>query len=324
MSKPKVFLTRKWPRKAEEALGEIFDVTFNKNDTRLSKIEIAKAFATHDAIAPTFGDNIDKSLIEFGFNGQGKIISNFGVGVDHIDLETCKTLNIPVTNTPDVLTDATAEIAILLMLMVARRALEGEKEIRENVWPGWHPTHLMGSLMNGKTLGIIGMGRIGQEVARKAFHAFKMRIVFYNRSIIKKDLGFPIKQVSSVLDVCRESDFVSIHCPGGKETLNILDSEAIANMKKSSFIVNTARGDVLDEDAVSHALSKGLIAGVGLDVYKGEPIVNRKLLMAPNTVLLPHMGSATLETRNAMGNRVLDNLKQFFDNEKPTDQIHLF
>ena len=149
-----------------------------------------------------------------------------------------------------------------------------------------------------------------------------MRIVFYNRSIIKKDLGFPVKQVPSVIDLCRESDFVSIHCPGGKETLNILNAEAIANLKKSSFIVNTARGDVLDEDAVSHALSKGLIAGVGLDVYKGEPIVNKKLLMAPNTVLLPHMGSATHETRTLMGLKVLENLKAFFDNDKPIDMVY--
>tara|TARA_B100000029_G_C17568500_1_gene955825 strand:+ start:1150 stop:2118 length:969 start_codon:yes stop_codon:yes gene_type:complete len=322
MTKPKVFLTRKWPRKAEEAIGEIFDVTLNKNDVRLSKLEIAKAFAVNDAIAPTFGDVIDKSVIEYGFKGQGKIISNFGVGVDHIDIETCKKFNIPVTNTPDVLTDATAEISILLMLMVARRALEGEKQIRENIWSGWHPTHLMGSLVNGKTLGIIGMGRIGQEVAKKAFHAFKMKIVFYNRSKIKKDLGFPIKQVSSVTELCRESDFVSIHCPGGKETFNILNAEAIANLKKSSFIINTARGDVLDEEAVFNALSKGLIAGAGLDVYKGEPIINKKILNAPNTVLLPHLGSATYETRTSMGMKVLDNLKAFFNNTKPIDMVY--
>ena len=321
MTKPKVFLTRKWPLKAEEALSKIFEVTFNKTDSPLTKEEIANGFYNLDALAPTVSDIIDDYIIEKGSKGKGKIIANFGVGTNHIDLNSCKKNNVLVTNTPDVLTNATADLTILLMLMVSRRTREGESELRSGLWKGWSPTHLMGSQMSDKVLGIIGMGRIGQAVARRACLGFNMKIIFFNRSKLSKKLGFQSKQVNSLKELCENSDYISLHCPSNKETKNIIDSQSIKNMKKDAILINTARGDIIDEVALSIALKNKFIGGAGLDVFSQEPKINPKLKDAPNTVFLPHLGSATLETRNAMGFKVLENLKFFFHNSPPPDLV---
>ena len=323
MLKPKVFVTRRWPKIAEENLKNFFDVTLNNDDKPLSNSELAEAFYYHDALAPTVSDMIDETIIKKGHQGRGKIISNFGVGINHIDVQACKNFDITLTNTPDVLTDATADLTMLLMLMISRRSREGENEIRTGNWTGWRPTHLLGNQVKNKTLGIIGMGRIGQAVAKRAAIAFGMKIKFYNRSNINKKFNFEASQVPNIMDLCKSSDFISLHCPGGINNKHIINYRVLSAMKKSAFLINTARGDLLDEEALCKALNEKLIAGAGLDVFENEPSINFSLLSAPNLVLLPHLGSATLETRNAMGNRVLDNLKQFFDNEKPTDQIHL-
>lgn len=228
-----------------------------------------------------------------------------------------------MTNTPGVLTDATADIALTLILMVARRAGEGEREVRDNAWTGWRPTHLLGTQVTGKTLGIIGMGRIAKAVAHRAHHGFGMDVAFYNRSKVDeaeaRSLG--ARQVDSIDEVLETADFVSLHCPGGAETFHLMNAERIGRMKPSAYLINTARGDVVDEQALATALNDGTIAGAGLDVYQGEPDIAPALLSAKNTVLLPHLGSATTETRTAMGMKVVENLKAFFAGETPPDVV---
>ena len=313
MSKPRILQSRRWPAKAEVALNQYFDVTVDQDDLPLSPDQIADAMKTHDAIAVTVTDKLDRQVIEHGLGGRCKLIANFGVGVNHIDLEAAKDHHMLVSNTPGVLTDATADIAMTLMLMTMRRAGEGERELRNDTWTGWRPTHLLGRDFSGKTIGIIGMGRIGKAVARRCALGFGMKVVFYNRSRVTDCDDIGAVQLASVEDVCASADIISLHCPGGAETHHIMSHQAIAAMPPHGIVINTARGDVLDEDALATALINGRIGGAGLDVFQGEPEINPALKSAPNTVLLPHLGSATLETRNAMGMMVVDNLRAYFD-----------
>jgi hydroxypyruvate reductase len=271
---------------------------------------------THDAIAVTVTDKIDADVIAAAAEGQCQIIANFGVGVNHIDLAAAAKHGLPVANTPGVLTDATADIAMTLMLMACRRAAEGEREIRNNAWSGWRPTHLLGMDFSGKTVGIIGMGRIGKAVARRCALGFGMKVMFYNRSKVTDCEDINAVQLDKVEEVCAKADIVSLHCPGGDETRHILSASALAAMPSHGLVINTARGDVIDEDALAKALHDGQIGGAGLDVFQGEPVINPSLLSAPNTVFLPHLGSATIETRNAMGMMVVENLKAHFAGEK--------
>ncbi|MGB1668864.1 MAG: NAD(P)-dependent oxidoreductase, partial [Candidatus Puniceispirillaceae bacterium] len=226
-----------------------------------------------------------------------------------------------VSNTPGVLTDATADLTLTLMLMLCRRAGEGERELRAGEWSGWRPTHLVGRQMTGKTLGIIGMGRIGRAVAHRAHFGFGMEIVFQNRSPVDDGAGVGGRQLASVAEVCAASDFVSLHCAATPETRHILGREALAAMSPSAYVINTARGDVVDEDALVAALESGAIGGAGLDVFQGEPKVNPAIMVAPNTVLLPHLGSATEETRVAMGMKVVENARAFAMGEVLPDKV---
>lgn len=322
MSKPKVIVTRRWPEQVEAEMQRLFDVELNTDDRPMTEDEIRDAMTRADALCPTVSDKLGPAI----FAGDGictKILGNFGVGFNHIDIEAAKAAGVRVTNTPGVLTDATADIALTLMLMVARRAGEGEREIRENAWTGWRPTHLLGTQVTGKTLGIIGMGRIAKAVAHRAHHGFGMDVVFYNRSKVDeaeaRSLG--ARQVDSIDEVLETADFVSLHCPGGAETFHLMNAERIGRMKPSAYLINTARGDVVDEQALATALNDGTIAGTGLDVYQGEPDIAPALLSARNTVLLPHLGSATTETRTAMGMKVVENLKAFFAGETPPDVV---
>ena len=319
--KPTIFVTRRWPAAAEAALREFFVPTFNTDDVPLTKAELAAGFATHDIAAPTVSDVIDGDIVRAGAEGACRLIANYGVGVNHIDLDMAKSCGVPVTNTPGVLTDATADLALTLMLMLCRRAGEGERELRAGDWAGWRPTHLVGQSMTGKRLGIIGMGRIGKATARRAHFGFGMEICFYNRSQVTDCADMAAVQMDSVAEVCRASDFVSLHCAASPDTLNIMNADALAAMRDSAYLINTARGDVVDEAALVTALSDGQIAGAGLDVYQGEPQVNPALLTAPNTVLLPHLGSATLETRNAMGFKVVENARAFAAGDPLIDQV---
>ena len=306
-----IFVTRRWPQAAEAALGEHFDVTLNDGDKPLSRDALIDGFASHDIAAPTVSDKIDAEIVAAGAAGKCRLISNYGVGVNHIDLAAAAAHDIPVTNTPGVLTDATADITMTLMLMLCRRAGEGERELRAGEWTGWRPTHLVGRALSGRTLGIIGMGRIGRAVAHRAHFGFGMDVVFQNRSPIADGAGVGARQLTDVAALCAASDFVSLHCAATAETANIMNADAIAAMRPGGYLINTARGDVVDETALAKALHDGVIGGAGLDVFQGEPQINRALLSAPNTVLLPHLGSATEETRVAMGMKVVENARAF-------------
>ncbi|MEC8109681.1 MAG: D-glycerate dehydrogenase [Pseudomonadota bacterium] len=319
--KPTIFVTRRWPDAAEKALEEFFAPTFNEDDVPLTETQIAEGFAGHDALAPTVSDQITAEIIAAGAAGSGQLIANFGVGVNHIDLPAAAAAGLAVSNTPGVLTDATADLALTLMLMVSRRAGEGERELRAGEWHGWRPTHLMGRSLCGKTLGIIGMGRIGKAVAYRAALGFGMKIIFFNRSRVTDITDYDAKQIDDLEVLCAQSDFLSLHCAASADTFHILNEERLKCMQAHAYVINTARGDVIDEAALVRALQSGSIGGAGLDVFQGEPEIHRDILAAPNTVLLPHLGSATVETRTAMGLKVVENARAFFAGERLVNPV---
>ena len=318
----KVLVTRKWPKKVEEKLLSTFDATLNVEDQPLSEHELIEGMKTYDALLPTVTDPITDKIISTP-DKKVKIIGNFGVGFNNIDIDSARNNNIVVTNTPEVLTDCTADIAMLLMLGVARRGSEGEFHVRKKEWTGWRPTHMMGTKVTGKTLGLIGMGRIAQAMAHKSHFGFNMKIIFFdpyfdNAEIFKK---FEATKLESIDEVLSQADFVSLHCPSTKETRGLMNKETISKMKKSAYLINTARGDIVNESELVEALKEKKIMGAGLDVYEKEPSVQQDLINLKNVFLLPHLGSATNETREAMGMRVFDNVMSFFNNEEPKDRI---
>lgn len=318
MRKPKVIVTRRWPGAVEAQLADLFDTKFNPADRPLDQRELRAALEQADAVLPTVSDRLPAEL--FAGGTRARILGNFGVGFNHIDVEAAKAAGIAVTNTPGVLTDATADLALTLLLMCARRAGEGERELRSGKWSGWRPTHLCGTQVAGKTLGIVGMGRIGQAVARRCHYGFDMRIVFFDE-FSSADPGVPAHRCSHVDEVFEMADFVSLHCPGGGSNVHLVDAGRLARMKRSAFLINTARGDVVDETALIEALDAGTLAGAGLDVFEFEPQVPAALRERENVVLLPHLGSATTETRVAMGMKVIENLSAFFAGRRPPDLV---
>lgn len=321
-SKPRILVTRRWPAAVEHVLAERFDVTLNEGDVPLTAAELAEALRTYDAVLPTVSDRLPADLFAGG-GLRAKILGNYGVGYNHIDVAAAKAADIVVTNTPGVLTDCTADIAMTLLLAVARRAGEGERQVRAGEWTGWRPTHMIGGKVTGKTLGIIGFGRIGKAMAKRCHFGFDMDVVFYNRSRIDpaEASRYGARQLDTVEDVLKVADFVSLHCPGGGENRHLINAERLALMKKSAYLVNTARGDVIDERALIAALEDGVIRGAGLDVFEAEPNVPERLRGLENVVLLPHLGSATEETRVAMGMKVVDNITAFFDRREPPDRV---
>ena len=322
MHKPKVFVTRRWPEAVEAQLAQSFDPIFNRADRPLSTDELREAFDMADAVLPTVTDKICARTLRTD-RPRAKIIANYGVGFSHIDVEAAKARALTITNTPDVLSACTADLAMTLMLMVARRASEGERELREGQWNGWRPTHLMGSKVSGKTLGLVGFGRIGREVARRAHHGFGMTVKVYNRSPVAPEVlaEFGAEQCASLDELLPQADFVSLHCPGGESNRHLIDARRLGQMKPTAFLINTARGEVVDCQALCEALWFETIGGAGLDVYSDEPAVPAALLSCDNAVLLPHLGSATAETREAMGFRVLENLSDFFAGRDPRDRV---
>ena len=322
MPRPKILLTRRWPKAVEKHLLERYDVTFNETDQPLERAEIRDAMTKFDAVCPTVSDRVGADVLEVK-NRRAKVLGNYGVGFSHIDIEACKKLGIVVTNTPDVLTECTADIAIALMLMAARRAGEGERQVRSRSWTGWRPTHMLGTKVSGKTLGLIGFGRIGQATAARAHHGFGMKILYYSRRQASPEIEAATggRYCESLDDLIVESDFISLHCPGGAETRHLINAQRIDRMKPSAFIINTARGEVIDEEALIDALKHNRIAGAGLDVYEREPDVPNDMIALNNVVLLPHLGSATIETRVEMGMRVARNLDAFFDGKEPPDRV---
>ncbi len=322
MSKPTVLVTRRLPEAVEAEIANRFDATFNETDVPMSADAMNAALKEFDALVPTVTDNIGADVLKGGPH-RVKILANYGVGFSHIDIDVAKDSGLVVTNTPGVLSDCTADLAMTLVLMAARRSGEGERELRGGNWTGWRPTHMIGTQVTGKTLGIIGFGRIGQKMARKAHFGFDMNVVAMNRSRVKPEIlaETGAVQLDTVEDVLRQSDFVSLHCPGGGENHHLINAERLKLMKPDSYLINTARGEVVDADALVDALNAGTIKGAGLDVFEGEPKINPRLLECENAVLLPHLGSATRETRNAMGMRVFNNLKDFFDGKTPPDRV---
>jgi lactate dehydrogenase-like 2-hydroxyacid dehydrogenase len=317
-----VIVTRRWPEEVEQRLQEAFDARLNATDRPLDQAALKDAFSTADAVFATVSDRIDAEVLAAEPLGA-KLLGNFGVGFSHIDLDAAKARGITVTNTPGVLTDTTADLAITLLLMVARRAGEGERQVRAGAWTGWRPTHMMGTQVTGKTLGLIGFGRIGRAVARRAHHGFGMNILFQDPypPEPQEAAALGAEPCATIEEVLSRADFVSLHCPGGDENRHLMNAQRFQAMQPHGYLINTARGDVVDEQALVQALDSGAIAGAGLDVYEAEPEVHRELLDRENVVLLPHLGSATRETRVAMGMKVLDNAKAFFAGEEPPDRV---
>ncbi len=317
-----VVVTRRLPAAVEEGLAREFDARLNADDHPFSKSELENALRTADGLLPTVTDRLTAQVLAVE-PLRVRVIANYGVGFNHIDAAAAKGRGVVVTNTPDVLTDDTADDAIMLMLMVARRGGEGERHVRSGAWTGWRPTHMLGTRVSGKTLGLVGLGRIGRAVAHRARHGFGMRVIFHDPypppAAVVAELGAEPR--SSVDDVLREADFVSLHSPATPETRHLIDARRLALMKRGAFLINNARGDIVDETALAAALTQGTIAGAGLDVFEREPAVTPDLLAMENVVLLPHLGSATEETRVAMGLRALDNLRAFFVGAPPRDRV---
>jgi lactate dehydrogenase-like 2-hydroxyacid dehydrogenase len=317
VTKPKILLTRRWPEAVEARLAASYEVTLNEADVPLDAAALAAAMREHDALCPTVTDRITREMI-LTEGRRARIIGNYGAGFEHVDLDAAREGGVTVTNTPDVLTDATADIAMTLILMATRRAGEGERELRAGEWSGWRPTHLLGRSLRGKVLGLVGYGRIARAVAERAV-AFGMTVVVHSRS--RADDVAPDAYHSTLESLLRVSDVVSLHAPGGAATRHMINAAALQTMKRDAVLVNTGRGTLIDEAALAVALRDGVIAAAGLDVYEREPAVEAALTSLPNAVLLPHLGSATLETREAMGMKVADNLDAFFAGREPFDRV---
>lgn len=303
----RLLISRQMPETVVAAARAMFDVTERKKPVPMDQAEAVSALGEYDAILPTLGD--DFSALTFQMAGQArcKILANFGVGYNHIDVDAAKGAGILVSNTPGAVTDATADIGVMLILMAARRASEGEALVRRGDWAGWGPTQLLGLHISGKTLGIIGMGRIGRAIAHRCHYGFGMGVVFHNRSLLP-DLGMPATQLDSPVDVAHAADILVVALPGGVETRHLINGDIFQAMPNHGVLVNIARGEIVDEQALIHALQLGQIAGAGLDVYEFEPQVPDALRTCPNVTLLPHMGTAALEVRESMGRMALDNL----------------
>jgi lactate dehydrogenase-like 2-hydroxyacid dehydrogenase len=317
-----VVVTRRLPEPVEDALRRDFDARLNQDDRALGAEGLQEALRSADAVLCTVTDRLTAEVLS-AEPLRARMLANFGVGFNHIDTAAAKARGLAVSNTPDVLTEATADIAMTLLLMVSRRAGEGERHLRSGSWTGWRPTHLLGTQVSGKTLGLVGMGRIARAVARRAHHGFGMRVIFHDPypPSPAEAAALGAEPRSSLEQVLDEADFVSLHCPAMPETRHLMNRERLARMRRTAFLVNTARGDVVDEAALVEALRQGTIAGAGLDVYEQEPKVSPALVTMENVVLLPHLGSATQETRVAMGMRALENLRLFFSGAPLRDRV---
>jgi lactate dehydrogenase-like 2-hydroxyacid dehydrogenase len=322
MSRPRIVVTRRLPKAVESAVTERFDAVLSPADAPTDAEMLQRALGEADGILCTVTDRFTAEVLA-AYPKRTRILANFGVGTDNIDLEAATAHGIVVTNTPDVLTDDTADLAMMLILMAMRRASEGERELRGGRWSGWRPTHLLGHRVAGATLGIVGLGRIGQAVARRAARGFGMRVVGWGRTMphATQLAAIGVEPMPTLPALLAEADVVSLHVPSTPGTRGMIGAPEIARMKPGAVLVNTARGDIVDEDALHAALVAGHLGGAGLDVYRGEPKVNPKLLGLERVALLPHLGSATIETREAMGMLALANLEAFFRGEVPPNRV---
>jgi glyoxylate reductase len=322
--RPVVVVTRKLPEVVETRMRELFDARLNPDDKPMSHAQLVEAAKTADVLVPTVTDRIDRGVISQA-GPQLRLIANFGTGVDNVDLDTARNRAITVTNTPGVLTEDTADMTMALILAVPRRLAEGTaylKDTKQN-WGGWSPTWMLGHRIYGKRLGIIGMGRIGQAVAHRA-KAFGLQIHYHNRKRLPESIEEPLGATywDSLDQMLARMDIVSVNCPHTPATYHLLSARRLKLLKPQAYIVNTARGEVIDENELSRMIEAGSIAGAGLDVFEHEPAVNPKLLASDRVVALPHMGSATLEGRIDMGEKVIINIKTFLDGHAPPDKVH--
>jgi len=320
--RPVVVVTRRLPEAVHHALTREFDARLNPDDRPLTADGLREALGSADALLTTVTDKVTADVLAAEPRRAG-LVANFGVGFNNIDIEAARARGIAVSNTPDVLTDATADLAMTLLLMVARRAGEGERHVRGGQWTGWRPTHMLGTHVTGKTLGLVGMGRIARAVAQRAHHGFGMKVVYHDPFPPPPDVAHAlgIEQRPTLDDVLHEADFVSLHCPATPETRHLINRDRLSMMRPEAFLINTARGDVVDEAALVEVLRAKRIAGAGLDVYEREPQVTQALTTMDNVVLLPHLGSATTETRVAMGLRAFENLQLFFSGKPLRDRV---
>lgn len=321
IERPRIIISRKLLPVVEERMAQLFDASFNSDDIPMDRGALAAAMADCDVFVPTVTDTIDASLIEAA-PARLKLIANYGSGVNHIDLAAARAKGIMVTNTPGVFTDDTADLTMALILSVPRRLAEGERLMLSGQWAGWSPNAMLGHRIGGKTLGIVGFGRIGEAVAQRA-RAFGMEIIYNKRhrlpASIEDQLGVTFEPDLDRL--VAKSDIISLHCPLTSETDKLISASRIAAMKSDAYLINTSRGELIDEDALIEALQTDRIAGAGLDVYTHEPAVDPRLRELSNVVLLPHLGSATFEGREASGERVIANIRIWADGHRPPDQI---
>ena len=321
MRKPLVIVTRKLPDVVETRMRELFDTRLNADDQPMSQAALIEAMKQAEILVPTISDRLDsRTLVQAGPNL--KLIANFGAGVDHIDVETARQRGIIVTNTPGVLTEDTADMTMALLLAVPRRIVNGVEALQKGEFKGWSPTWMLGNRIGGKRLGIIGMGRIGQAVARRA-RAFGLQIHYHNRKPVTKAVEAELEATywESLDQMLARMDIVSVNCPHTPATYHLLSARRLKLMKPSAYVVNTSRGEVIDENALTRMLGAGELAGAGLDVFEHEPAVNPKLMRLKNVVLLPHMGSATVESRIDMGEKVIVNIKTYADGHRPPDRV---
>ena len=319
--KPLVVVTRKLPEVIETRMMELFDTRLNDGDTPLTKAALIEAVKSAQILVPTVTDRIDSSVLAHA-NPELRLIANYGTGVDHIDVEAAYARGITVTNTPGVLTEDTADMTMALILAVARRLVEGERLARSGEWPGWSPTSMLGHRITGKRLGILGMGRIGTAVARRA-RGFGLAIHYHNRRRVPEALETELEATywESLDQMLARMDIISVNCPHTPATFHLLSARRLALLRPTAIIVNTSRGEVIDEAALTRMLRNRQLAGAGLDVFEHEPAINPKLRELNNVVLLPHMGSATIEGRIDMGEKVVINIKTFVDGHRPPDRF---
>jgi glyoxylate reductase len=320
-NRTKVVLTRRLPEPVETRLKELFDVTLRDHDTPMSRAELVDAVKTCDVLVPTITDKIDAGLL--GQAGENlKLIANFGAGIDHIDVETARQRGILVSNTPDVVTEDTADMAMALLMAVVRKIPQGLQAMQSGEWTGWSPTAYLGGRLGGRRLGILGMGRIGQAVARRA-SAFGMQIHYHNRRRLRPEIEDTLGATywESLDQMVARMDILSINCPHTPSTFHLMNARRLRLLKPSAVIVNTSRGEVIDENALTRMLRANELAGAGLDVYEHGTDINPRLRELENVVLLPHMGSATLEGRVEMGEKVIINIKTFADGHRPPDMV---
>jgi glyoxylate reductase len=321
--RPKVIVTRRLPQAVETRMAELFDVELNLDDVAFTQAQLADAARRCDVLVATVTDHVDAAVFAAaGETGRLKLLANYGVGTDHIDLHAARAAKVAVTNTPGVLTDDTADMVMALILSVPRRLAEGEKLVRAGEWRGWTPTGMLGHRITGKRLGIIGMGRIGRAVATRA-RGFGLTVHYHNRHRLPAEVEGELEATwwDNLDAMLARVDIISINCPHTPETHHLIGAKQFGLMQRQAYLINAARGEIVDENALCEALAAGKIAGAGLDVFENEPAIDARLLDLPGVVLIPHMGSATFEGRQAMGEKVIANIRVWTDGHRPPDLV---